>query len=138
MWRTVNARKLRVTIVHLPERGWIWPWFNAKIAETEQSRRAILMHKVTPKLLPEVTSTWKLALRAPADLMVDCSQSCTQWGWKYARLPCEPPPPLSVEQAGAKGWRGFGVRWNGTLCKIDPVKDAGWRCCFLRTADGKD
>lgn len=91
------------------------------------------MHKVTPQLLPEVTRTWQVALRAPSDLMVDCSQACTQWGWKYARLPYEPPPPLPAERADGSGWRGFGVRWNGTLRKIDPVQ-AGWRCCFLRTA----
>ena len=56
VWRAANAHNLSVSLVHMPERGWIWPWFNAKIAEPRLSARAILMHKVTPQLLPEVTS----------------------------------------------------------------------------------
>ena len=96
------------------------------------------MHKVTLQNYREVSSAWKTPLRAPADLMVDCSQTCTTWGWKYARKQCAPPPPLSAARAGPGGWRGFGVAWNGSqLCHVDPVKELGWRCCFLRTGDDK-
>ena len=137
VWRVANARNLSVSLVHMPEKGWIWPWFAPKIAAPHLSARAILMHKVTPKLLPEVTATWKVALPAPSDLVVDCSQTCTAWGWKYARRPCAPPPPLRADEAASPGgWRGFGVAWNGSLCKLDPVQ-AGWRCCFLRTQKEK-
>lgn len=132
VWRVAGAKNLSISLVHMPEKGWIWPWFNPKIREVEQSARAILMHKVTPQLLPEVTRTWRVATPAPPDLMVDCSQSCAQWGWKYARRPCAPSPPLGA----GHGWRGFGVAWNGSLCKSDPVA-AGWRCCFLRTRGEK-
>ena len=137
VWRASSALNLSVSLVHMPERGWIWPWFSPKIAEARQSARAILMHKVTPQLLPEVLASWKVELPAPDDLMVDCSQSCATWGWKYMRRQCAPPPPLSVSESDGHGWRGFNARWNGTLCKHDPV-EAGWRCCFLRTADGKE
>ena len=88
-------------------------------------------------LFGEVTSTWQVARPAPSDVMVDCSQTCTTWGWAYARRPCEPPPPLAAGLADGTGWRGFEKPWNGSLCKLDPVA-AGWRCCFLRTGDGKD
>ena len=138
VWRTASERRLNVSLVHMPEKGWIWPWFSPKIAAPRQSARAILMHKVTPQLLPEVTSTWRVRKPAPPDLYVDCSQSCTQWGWKYARLPCEAPPPLSVARSDGRGWRGFGVPWNGSLCKHDPVAELGWRCCFLNTRDDRD
>ena len=138
VWRAANALKINVSLVHMPEKGWIWPWFSPKIADARQSARAILMHKVTPQNYKEVSSAWKTSLRAPADLMVDCSQTCTTWGWKYARKQCAPPPPLSVARAGPGGWRGFGVAWNGSqLCHVDPVKELGWRCCFLRTGDDK-
>ena len=135
MWRTVNARKLRVTIVHLPERGWIWPWFNAKIAETEQSRRAILMHKVTPRNLPQVLQAWQIEQPGP-ELVIDCSQACSVWGWRRARKPCDPPPLLDPTREGA-GWGGFRTPWNGTFCRFTPL-DEGWRCCFLRTSAGRD
>ena len=79
VWRTASERRLNVSLVHMPEKGWIWPWFSPKIAAPRQSSRAILMHKVTPQLLPEVTSTWRVRKPAPPDLYVDCSQSCTQW-----------------------------------------------------------
>lgn len=118
-----------IRIVHMPERGWIWPWFHKKIADRELSSRAIMMHKVTPAILPEVARTWQLRVPAPDDLQVDCTQSCAQWGWTYARTPCEPPPPLPAAEPGA--WRGFRSPWNGSLCKIDPVEE-GWECCFLR------
>ena len=50
VWRAVNARGLRVSVVHLPEKGWIWPWFRpGKIANDESSSRAILMHKVAAR-----------------------------------------------------------------------------------------
>lgn len=37
MWRVANARSLKVTVVHMPEKGWIWPWFHEKIAKPEMS-----------------------------------------------------------------------------------------------------
>ena len=137
VWRAASSLGLNVSLVHMPERGWIWPWFSPKIAAPRQSARAILLHKATPQLLPEILASWKVALPAPTDLMVDCSQSCATWGWKYMRRECAPPPQLSEGESDGHGWRGFGKRWNGTLCKHNPVQ-AGWRCCFLRTADGKE
>ena len=150
VWRAVQAKKLRVTVVHMPEKGWIWPWFSPKISGREESSRAILMHKVTPATLPEVTATWQVGVAAPDDLLVDCSQTCTQWGWKYARTPCVPPPPIAAADAvtsaaaaaldgggAVSRWRGFGVAWNHSHCKQDPVA-AGWKCCFLSTGRGKE
>ena len=46
LWRTVIRRGLNLTVVHLPEKGWIWPWFNSKISEPAASAKAIVMHKV--------------------------------------------------------------------------------------------
>lgn len=132
VWRTVLAHQMRVSVVHMPERGWIWPWFSPKIRDPQQSARAILMHKVTPSNLGEVLRTWKVREPAPTGLAVDCTQTCTTWGWRWARSPCVPEPPLPPGAAGAgTAWRGFGVPWNGSLCEMDPVR-AGWRCCFLK------
>ena len=127
-WKAALAANLSVSIVHMPEKGWIWPWFNPKIAEPALSARAILMHKVTPALLPEVLRTWKVRQPAPSDLYADCSQRCSQWGWQWARHQCAPPPALPPS---AGPWRGFGLPWNGSLCKIDP--SIRYRCCFLNT-----
>ena len=131
-WKAAVAKNLTVSVVHMPEKGWIWPWFNPKIADAELSSRAILMHKVTPALLQQVLSTWKVDQRAPSDVFADCSQSCSQWGWQWARSQCEGTPPLS----GTEGlpWRGFGG--NTSLCKFDP--SVHYRCCFLSTRRGKD
>ena len=130
-WRTVLRHGVQAALVHLPERGWIWPWFHKEIAEREGSSRGIIMHKITPQLYPEVLHTWKLQEPAPA-AVVDCSQRCSQWGWKYARRPCEAPPAL---REGAGGFRGFSARWNGSICKFDPSEI--WRCCFLRAPEDK-
>ena len=81
--------------------------------------------------LPRGLHTWKLQEPAPA-AVVDCSQRCSQWGWKYARRPCEAPPAL---REGAGGFRGFSARWNGSICKFDPSEI--WRCCFLRAPEDK-
>ena len=127
VWRVANERQLKISVVHMPERGWIWPWFAPKIAEPGQSARAIMMHKVTPETLPEVLRHWRVAEPAPAGLAVDCSQTCTSWGWKWARRPCGVEPPL----VSSKGWRGFRPPWNGSLCHLKPV-EVGWKCCFLK------
>jgi hypothetical protein len=128
VWGVVNAKQLRVTVVHMPEKGWIWPWFHPKIAEPDQSARAIMMHKVTPQTLPDVLRHWKVAEPAPAELSIDCRQSCSKWGWKWARRPCGLEGPLTP--SARQPWRGFGPPWNHTLCKLDPV-EVGWKCCFL-------
>ena len=130
-WKAALEHDLHVTMVHMPEKGWIWPWFSPKIADPAQSARAILMHKVTPPLLAEVLRSWKVQQPAPSDVYADCSQKCSQWGWQWARHQCGPPPALP---AAAGGWRGFGLPWNGTLCKIDPSER--YRCCFLNTRSG--
>lgn len=127
-WKAALQHDLHVTMVHMPEKGWIWPWFSPKIESPELSARAILMHKVTPPLLQEVLRTWKVQERAPSDVYADCSQKCSQWGWQWARHQCGPPPALPPS---AGSWRGFGLPWNGSLCKIDPSER--YRCCFLNT-----
>ena len=132
IWRVANAKGLRISVVHMPERGWIWPWFNEKIAAPDQSARAIMMHKVTPATLPNVLRHWKVAEPAPATLAVDCSQTCTTWGWQWARQPCGLDGGLPLASGGALQWRGFKPPWNGSLCRHDPV-EAGWKCCFLRS-----
>ena len=216
LWRAVNERGLRVSVVHMPEKGWIWPWFHQKIAAPAMSARAIMMHKVrgrptrapraptigtctctclwvdrahahdtcawvdrahahahgwtghmhmhmggqgactctwvdrahahaygwtghtqpppapgqvTPETLPTVLRSWRVAEPAPSSLAVDCSQSCTSWGWKWARRPCEADPVLPPS-AGL--WRGFVPPWNGSLCPLDPTA-IGWKCCFLKS-----
>jgi len=132
VWRVANAKGLKISVVHMPERGWIWPWFSPKIAEGSQSARAIMMHKVTPETLPEVLRHWKVDQPAPSDLAVDCSQSCTSWGWKWARRPCGLDGPLAP--SAAQPWSGFSPPWNGTLCKLGPA-EVGWKCCFLKSAE---
>lgn len=137
-WRAARTHDMRVTVVHMPEKGWIWPWFSPKISNREDSSRAILMHKVTPATLPNVLDSWKVELAAPEDLIVDCSQTCRQWGWKYARSPCTQAPALPLGTAGdGVAWRGFGLPWNHSHCKIDPT-ESGWKCCFLSTSRGKE
>ena len=105
-WRTVLAHGVKAALVHLPEKGWIWPWYfkqkiiltlalalnrtltltptltryHKEIAEKQGSSRGIIMHKVTPELYPTVTvgeARWKLAEPAPRSI-VDCSQRCSQ------------------------------------------------------------
>ena len=139
-WRTVLRHGVQAALVHLPERGWIQPWFHKESfatepKATETSARTIVMHKVTAENYAEVAAAWRVGAKAPP-LKVDCSQQCKQWGWNYARRLCADPPPLGAEAAGPGGWRGFGERANGSLCKFDPSEF--WRCCFLTTADGKD
>ena len=55
-WRTVLAHGVKAALVHLPEKGWIWPWYHKEIAEKQGSSRGIIMHKVTPDLYPMVTA----------------------------------------------------------------------------------
>jgi hypothetical protein len=126
LWRAVIHRGLNLSIVHLPEKGWIWPWFNSKIQDPAASAKAIVMHKVTPSTFKQVVRQWNVSEPAPP-IEVDCSQTCTQWGWKYARYPCEPP---SQFPAGAT-WRGFHSTWNGTFCRIQPAQR--FDCCFLKS-----
>ena len=138
-WRTVLAHGVKAALVHLPEKGWIWPWYHKEIAEKQGSSRGIIMHKVTPDLYPTVTvgeARWKLAEPAPRSI-VDCSQRCSQWGWKYAYRSCEPPAARLVAgaAAGAAGFRGFAARGNGSVCKFDPSEV--WNCCFLRAPEDK-
>ena len=140
MWRAATRLGLHAALVHLPERGWIQPWFHKESfatepKATETSARTIVMHKVTAENYAEVAAAWRVGARAPP-LKVDCSQQCRQWGWQYARKLCVDPPPLDADAAGPGGWRGFEARANGSLCKFDPSEF--WRCCFLTTADGKD
>ena len=130
VWRTVLKHKLHAALVHLPEKGWIWPWFHEEIKERQGSARGIIMHKVTPDLYEKVLQTWRVAEPAPRSI-VDCSQRCSQWGWTYARKPCEEPPVLPDEA----GWRGFVPPWNGSICKFDPSE--WWNCCFLRAEGDK-
>ena len=55
-WRTVLAHGVKAALVHLPEKGWIWPWYHKEIAEKQGSSRGIIMHKVTPELYPRSPS----------------------------------------------------------------------------------
>ena len=109
------------------EKGWIWPWFSPKIAEVAASAKAIVMHKVTPRTFTEVTLQWNVSHPAPP-IVVDCSQSCYQWGWQRARIPCEAEPTLPE----SRGFRGFDTVWNGSLCPVDPMQ--AFSCCFLRAS----
>ena len=139
-WRTVLAHGVKAALVHLPEKGWIWPWYHKEIAEKQGSSRGIIMHKVTPDLYPMVTAgdaKWKLTEPAPRSI-VDCSQRCSQWGWTHAYRPCEPPaalPGAGAAAGGAGGFRGFASRGNGTVCKFDPSEV--WKCCFMRAPEDK-
>ena len=109
------------------EKGWIWPWFSPKISEVAASAKAIVMHKVTPATFQQVTTVWNVSQPAPP-IGVDCSQTCAQWGWRSARVPCDAEPTLPA----SSGWQGFQTSWNGSLCPFDPAT-AGFRCCFLRS-----
>ena len=109
------------------------------------SRRFTTCSQVTPEIFEDVLGAWRLRAPPPADLVVDCSQPCATWGWKYARRPCEPPPTLPpgaevarhagtvAGEGAALPWRGFSAPWNGTFCRFDPSA-SGWACCFLRTS----
>lgn len=122
-----------IHLVHLPEKGWFWPWFNQdSFARPGMSAKAIVVHKVGPALYPAVHAAWDVATPLPA-VVADCSQSCAEWGWSRARVACEAPPPLPAE---AGRWRGYVPRWNGTMCPLTPARH--FRCCFLREATPAD
>ena len=131
----LGAKALRpnvsAALVHLPEDGWIFPWFNPDaLGKARDSSRAIVVHKVSPDMYARVAAKWQMALPAPA-LTIDCNQRCSSWGWKRARAACDEPPPLAASAPGS--WRGFGTTWNGSLCTFDPSET--WRCCFVRASD---
>eukprot|EP00967_Tisochrysis_lutea_P155873 scaffold312873_cov33-Tisochrysis_lutea.AAC.2 len=127
-----NRRK--VHLIHLPEKGWFWPWYNSQnFAKPGMLAKAIVVHKVTPTLYPEVKAAWEVKVPFPK-VVADCSQSCATWGWTRARVACDLLPPL---EDNAGGWRGFLPRWNGTMCPLTPARH--FKCCFLREANpGED
>lgn len=124
----VGGRK--VYVVHLPEKGWFWPWFNEAAFSPPMSAKAIVVHKVVDEALwAKVRAAWDVAAPLPR-VVADCSQTCASWGWTRARVACDAPPPLPERPAGS--WRGYVPRWNGTLCPLTPARH--FECCFLREA----
>ena len=85
-----------------------------------------MVQQVTPATFQSIVSEWNVSEPAPP-IGVDCSQSCAQWGWKHARVPCEADMLLPANA----DWRGFQSTWNGSLCRIDPARS--FRCCFLKS-----
>jgi hypothetical protein len=110
-WRTVLAHGVKAALVHLPEKGWIWPWYHKEIAEKQGSSRGIIMHKVTPDLYPMVTAgdaKWKLTEPAPRSI-VDCSQRCSQWGWTHTPIGRASRPPRCQGRAQRQAARAASV-----------------------------
>lgn len=118
VWRTVVQLGLPMAIVHLPERGWIWPWFDPALRFAGESARAIVVHKVTPVQYEHVASVWNVSCSAPV-VTVDCTQTCARWGWTRARTATRRDGDSLVTSTAPR--------------RIVP-DDEGFRCCFLRAS----
>ena len=83
MWHHEDAgimsalKRLNVAIVHMPERGWVFPWVRDY---SLLSKKTLLIHKFKASELGPLLDGWDINEAFPK-IEIDCSQSCEQWGW---------------------------------------------------------
>ena len=112
VWTTIATDRTGLKVVHVPERGWFWPWLHPKLQEA--SDRALFVHKVKPKLMPDVRTYWNVTTPMRR-FQINCDRPCAAWGWSDARV-----------EAVRELWHP----WSGQTRTIRP-SEIGVRCCFL-------
>lgn len=119
VWKTATTdSRVPLRLVHLPERGWLWPWPHPKLAEA--AARAVFVHKVKPRLEARVRTWWTLDVPLAA-ARINCAQKCAAWGWTHTRL--EVPPARFAP-------------WTGTTTAVQAPDALNVSCCFVEAIEG--